>query len=111
MQMDKQELHDLFVGPLGLVPQATENNISRTYFHERVEWHPFLSTRVFRVLFEPDGELSRIQLCASSDNNNSVLIQGPFQKQMLMELAAAEIAIIEARATPAPAKMPSVLEQ
>ena len=95
--MNRQALHTLLAHTLGLVPEPTENAVSRTYFHQRVEWHPHQSTRVFRVLYGPDGEPSRIQLCASSDNNNSVLIQAPFHAQVLIDLANQEVALIESR--------------
>jgi hypothetical protein len=95
--MDMQELHDFLAGSLGLVPEITENTVSRTYFYRRVEWHPGKSTRVFRVIFESNGAPARIHLCASSDNNNSVLIQAPFHKQLLADCAAKEIALIEAK--------------
>lgn len=97
--MDAQDLHDLLTGRLGLIPQATESAVSRSYFHQRVEWHPGRCTRVFRVLFAPNGEPAQIQLCASSDNNNSVLIQRPFDAQRLADLAAQEIGLIEAGAS------------
>ena len=95
--MNRQELHEILTGPLGLVPEMNENAVSRTYFHQRIEWHPQQSTRVFRVLFESNGAPSRIQLCASSDNNNSVLIQAPFHEQLLTDLASKEVALIESR--------------
>jgi hypothetical protein len=96
--MNRQELHDFLVDTLGLVPEAHENAVSRTYFHRRIEWHPCRSTRVFRVLFEQNGEPGRIQLCASSDNNNSVLVHAPYHPQLLSKLAAQEIALMGARA-------------
>ena len=95
--MNRQELHAFFIGSLGLVPEMTGNSVSRSYFYQRIEWHPRQSTRVFRVLFGPDGDPYRIQLCASSDNNNSVLIQAPFHEQLLIDLARNEIALIENR--------------
>ena len=96
--MDNQTLHDFLVDRLGLIPEWTANAVSRTYFHRQIEWHPERSSRVFRVLFDPTGEPARIQLCASSDNNNSVLIQAPFDPHQLIDLARKEIAAIEAKA-------------
>ena len=95
--MNRQELHEILTESLGLVPEINENDVSCTYFHKRIEWHPQHSTRVFRVLFGPNGTPSRIQLCASSDNNNSVLIQAPFHEQILTDLASKEVALIESR--------------
>ena len=95
--MNRQELHDFLVGTVGLVPEVLENAVSRTYFHRRIEWHPGRSTRVLRVLFEPDGEPGRIQLCASSDSNNCVMVPPPHCPERLSTLAAQQIALIELR--------------
>ncbi len=95
--MNRDELHESLVSTLGLVPEPVGNSVSRTYFYERVEWHPMRSTRVFRVIFGANGEANRIQLCASSDNNNTVLIAPPFGTQTLADLATKEIALIQRR--------------
>lgn len=96
--MNRQELHHILTSSLGLHAEMRENAVSRTYFHGRVEWHPQQSTRVFRVLFGPNGDPCRIQLCVTSDNNNSVLIEAPFHESLLNDLAKNEIALIERRA-------------
>lgn len=93
--MNRQELHELLVNKLGLVPELVDNNISRTYFFERMESNPGESTRVFRVIFDVSGEPSRIQLCASSDNNNTVLIAQPFDARALADIAIQEIGLIK----------------
>ena len=95
--MNRQELHAVLLGAAGLVPEPIDNHVSRSYFYQRVEWHPQRSTRVFRVLFDTAGEPARIQLCASSDNNNTVLIEQPFGKEHLTDLAQQEVAQIKAR--------------
>lgn len=95
--MNQAELHDLLTGSLGLVPDPTVNQVSRTYFYQRVEWHPRLSTRVFRVIFGNNGEVSRLQLCASSDNNNTALISPPFDEQAITQFANTEIIKIKDR--------------
>jgi hypothetical protein len=95
--MNRMALHELLVNTFGLIPEPVVNNVSRTYFYREVDWHPTRSTRVFRVLFDTEGEPSRIQLCASSDNNNAVLLVAPFCKDALGQLAAQEIAQIQAR--------------
>lgn len=94
--MTREELHALLVTTFGLVPEPVANPVSRTYFYQEVEWHPRRSTRVLRVLFGADGEPARIQLCASSDNNNAVLIAGPFSAQVLAERVLQEIKRVEA---------------
>lgn len=95
--MNALALHAHLTGPLGLIADPVANHVARTYFHGCIEWHPGRSTRVFRVLFGADGEPASLQLCASSDNNNCVLVQAPFSPQQLAELAAQEIALIQAR--------------
>lgn len=95
--MNRQELHAVLLHAAGLVPEPIDNHVSRSYFYQRVEWHPQRSTRVFRVLFDTAGEPARIQLCASSDNNNTVLIEKPFGKEHLTDLAQQEVAQIKAR--------------
>jgi len=95
--MNQAELHHLLTRSLGLVPEPTVNQVSRTYFYQRVEWHPRLSTRVFRVIFGIGGEVCRIQLCASSDNNNTALISPPIDEQALVEFANTEISKIKER--------------
>ncbi len=91
----------------GLVPEPADNPVARSYFFQRVEWHPLRSTRVFRVLFDTAGQPARIQLCASSDNNNTVLIAQPFSREQLLGLAQQEVALIKARlAREAPADWP-----
>lgn len=98
--MNRQQLHELLTGPLGLHAEVSENTVSRTYFYQRIDWRPQQSTRVFRVLFGPNGEPLRIQLCASSDNNNSVLMEAPLEAPRLIDLAKKEIALLERRMKP-----------
>jgi hypothetical protein len=95
--MNRQELHALLQDTAGLVPEPVDNPIARSYFFQRVEWHPQRSTRVFRVLFDSAGEPARIQLCASSDNNNTVVLAQPFSTEQLLDLARQEVALIKTR--------------
>jgi hypothetical protein len=95
--MNEHELHTLLTGQLGLVPQPVGNHVSRTYFYQRVEWHPSRSTRVLRVLYGEPGEVSRIQLCVSSDNNNTALIAPPFDARLLTKLVSSELDMLKER--------------
>ena len=95
--MNSVELHELLTDKIGLLPESVQNSISRTYFHQAIEWHPQKSTRVFRVLFDSQFKISGIQLCASSDNNNTVLVRPPFLESDIVEMAAREIEIIKCR--------------
>lgn len=92
--MNRAALHDLLVNTLGLVPEPVANAVSCTYFYEEVQWHPLHTTRVLRVIFDVHGEAMRIQLCASSDNNNTVLVAQPFSAPLLVALVAQEVQII-----------------
>jgi hypothetical protein len=95
--MNQNELHEFLTGSLSLVPEPVANQVARTYFYQRVEWHPRHSTRVFRVIFGANGQISRIQLCATSDNNNTALISPPFDARQLTLLANIEIAKLNER--------------
>ena len=97
MRMNAIELHALLTGPAGLVPEPADNGIARTYFYQRVDWHPGRSTRVLRVLYDAQGKPARIQRCVSSDNNNAVLLTTPFEKRQVLEAAAQEVACLLAR--------------
>lgn len=79
------------------MPEPVSNNVSRTYFHGFVEWHPQRSTRVIRVLYDSSGEPSSLQLCESSDNNHTVLIGQPFDRQVLIEAVRTEIGLVVIR--------------
>jgi hypothetical protein len=95
--MNQEELHKVLTGSLKLIPEPVVNQVSRTYFYQRVEWNPRQSTRVFRVIFGADGEVSRIQLCATSDNNNTELVSPPFDEQRLTQLVKIQINKIKER--------------
>ena len=95
--MNSAKLHELLTDKVGLLPESFQNSISRTYFYQAIEWHPQKSTRVFRVLFDSQFKISSIQLCASSDNNNTVLVRPPFRESDIVEMAAKEIEIIKSR--------------
>jgi hypothetical protein len=95
--MHREALHALLVEHLGLVPEPVASPVSRSYFHERVEWHPSCSTRVIRVLFDPRGQAFNVQLCVSSDNNHTVLMPTPFSESQLRAAVAQEIERLQAR--------------
>jgi hypothetical protein len=95
--MNSSELHEMLTASLKLVPEPVANSVSRTYFYERVEWNPRQSTRIFRVMIDGNGGISGIQLCASSDNNNTELLPPPFDEHVLVEAAAKEIGKVKAR--------------
>lgn len=95
--MNRSELHQLLVADLGLVPEPALPAGACTYFLREVQWHPSRSTRTVRVLYGQDGAPTRLQLCASSDNNNTVLLQFPLDRQQLVSAVLQEIRIVEQR--------------
>ena len=82
---------------LGLTPEPAMPAAACTYFLGEVQWHPARSTRTARVFYGPDGVPVRLQLCASSDNNNTVLLQLPLERQQLVSAVRAEIELVERR--------------
>ncbi|CAN7171410.1 hypothetical protein LJR129_000283 [Acidovorax sp. LjRoot129] len=95
--MNRSELHQLLVTDLGLIPQPALPAGACTYFLREVQWHPERSTRTVRLLYGPDGAPTRLQLCASSDNNNTVLLQLPMERQQLVSEVLQEIQLVEQR--------------
>jgi hypothetical protein len=95
--MTRTDLHELLSGTLKLVPDPVQRGDSLTYFVGEVQRHPARCTYAVRVLYDPCGEPSRLQLCASSDNNDTVLLQAPFNERDLLALVQTEIAIVKER--------------
>lgn len=85
------ELHQCLTREFGLVAEAPHGGSWRTYFSGRVEWHPSRSTRTVKVLLDAAGMPWKIQLCVSSDNNNSVFLAAPFEHQALKQAVDGEI--------------------
>jgi hypothetical protein len=102
------DLHGLLVSRFPLVVDGGERGDGRSYFLRVVDWRPASVTRVLRVLYDGQGNATRIRLCPSSDNNNSVFLELPVPETMLIQRIEEEIARLEARvATPhAPALAP-----
>lgn len=90
--MTLEEVNAILFDDLGLLYDATERGLARTYFLERVCWQPAKNTRIARVAYEASGQVVSIRLCVSSDNNNSVFVRMPVERD---ELRAAVIAEIE----------------
>jgi hypothetical protein len=95
--MTRADLHELLTGILGLLPDSLQRTDSLAYFVEEVQRHPAKCTRAVRVLYDAFGEPSRLQLCASSDNNNTVLLQQPFHRGALLAAVQKEIDIVRER--------------
>lgn len=63
-------------------------------------------TRLLKVLLDHDGRPARIQLCASSDNNNSVFLAPPFTREALRAAVEAETRVLLGRPFIRPASNP-----
>lgn len=95
--LQDRQLRRLLETEFALVSDPAERGSSTTYFHRTVCWHPARSTRVLRVHRDAHGEPVSMQLCVSSDNNNSVLLKAPLSEAVLRRCVAAEIALLGAR--------------
>jgi len=95
MKMTFNEIDQLLAHDFGLVKDPREWGSGQTYFFERVQWNPSESTRVVRVLRDASGNVMSMQLCLSSDNNNSVLMHSPFEKDAVRKAVAGEIAALK----------------
>lgn len=93
--MTSHEIDQFLANDFGLVKDPKEWGSGQTYFFERVQWNPSESTRVVRVLRDATGNVMSIQLCISSDNNNSVLMHSPFDKGAIRKAVAGEIATLK----------------
>ncbi|TFV90889.1 hypothetical protein E4K72_20670 [Oxalobacteraceae bacterium OM1] len=90
-------LRRLLETEFALVSEPVERGSSTTYFHRTVCWHPARSTRVLRVHRDARGEPVSMQLCVSSDNNNSVLLKSPLSETTVRQHVATEIAMLALR--------------
>jgi hypothetical protein len=77
------ELHECLTLHFGLLAENEHSGSWRTYFSKELIWHPSSSTRTVKVLLDHTKIPFKIQLCVSSDNNNSVFITAPFDHDAL----------------------------
>jgi hypothetical protein len=89
--MTLDELHHILTTKFELVPDTRERGNGRTYFWKQVIWAPSESTRIIRIHFDATGTVNRMQLCVSSDNNNSVFVHTPFDMNGLHVAISDEI--------------------
>ncbi len=85
------ELHQYLTNEFELVSEPEHSGSWRTYFFREIVWHPAKSTRTIKVLVDHDKKPFKIQLCASSDNNNSVYLAAPFDLEALKSAIHNEI--------------------
>lgn len=88
------DLHQCLTRDFGLVAEAPHGGSWRTYFLGTVEWHPSRSTRMLKVLLDAAGTPWKIQLCVSSDNNNSVFLAAPFGQDALVQAIDGELRLL-----------------
>jgi hypothetical protein len=77
------ELHDFLTQEMGLLPEPAHGGSWRTYFFKEIIWHPLRTTRTVKILLDHAKKPFKIQLCVSSDNNNSVFVSPPFEHDAL----------------------------
>jgi hypothetical protein len=77
------ELHGFLTKEMGLLAEPEHSGTWRTYFFKEIVWHPSMTTRTVKVLLDDTKTPFKIQLCVSSDNNNSVFISAPFRREAL----------------------------
>jgi hypothetical protein len=94
--MNLDEIHELLTKDIGLLVDSRERGNGRTYFFKKVSWMPSDSTRVCRVLWDGSSTPTSIQLCISSDNNNSVFLRTPLLYDRVLAAVLAEIANLKA---------------
>jgi hypothetical protein len=92
--MTLAEIDAFFIQEIGLLVDPEERGSGRTYFWKKVSWRPSESTRVARVRWGSYDEIVSVQLCVSSDNNNSVLICAPFKRKDLRKAIMSEIELL-----------------
>lgn len=91
------DVHRFFTEEIGLISDVNDRGSNRAYFWKAVVLAPAQTTRVARLFAGPSNEVTQIQLCVSSDNNNSVFIKPPFVRSALGECIAGEIAALEGK--------------
>nr|WP_314624066.1 hypothetical protein [uncultured Noviherbaspirillum sp.] len=77
------ELHDFLTQEMGLLSEPAHSGTWRTYFFKEIIWHPSKTTRTVKILLDHTKKPFKIQLCVSSDNNNSVFVSPPFEYDAL----------------------------
>lgn len=90
------DLHHFLTREMGLIPEPEHGGTWRTYFFKKVIWHPSQTTRTLKVLLDQLRIPVKIQLCVSSDNNNSVFVPAPFESCTLTRLIKNELVQLEA---------------
>ncbi len=89
-----KELHDVLTNELQLLQELPHPGRWRIYYHKRIDQNPTTSTRLIKIIFDTDESILAIQLCASSDNNNAVLLPLPIDKNQLNLAIEKEIKLL-----------------
>lgn len=92
-----KQLHDVLTYEFQLLQEPPHAGNWRVYYHNRVDLNPATSTRLIKVIFDPDESILAIQLCASSDNNNAVLLPLPIDKKHLSLAVEKEIKLLSTK--------------
>jgi hypothetical protein len=97
-----EALHAFLTGECALVAEPAHSGSWRTYFFKEVVRHPARTTRTAKLLFDHAGTPCRIQLCVSSDNNNSVFMPVPCGRDALKRAIEQETAQLMLRLAGSP---------
>lgn len=89
--MDFEEINSLLTSEFDLVPDSAERGNGKTYFLGVVDWRPSSTTRIVRILYGQNKDVSRVKRLVSSDNNNSVFVLEPLTSAGLRDEVAKEI--------------------
>lgn len=92
-------LHAFLTHELKLLAEPAHGGTWRTYFFGEIVWHPATTTRTVKVLLDHRQKPFRVQLCVSSDNNNSVFMTVPFSKASLAAAVEGETLKLISRKT------------
>ncbi len=68
--------------------------VGRLTFSREIVRDPSRTTRTVKVLLEWMRMPFKVSLCASSDNNNRVFVDGPFEREALRVAVETEIKLL-----------------
>lgn len=92
-----KELHDVLTNELQLLQEPPHPGRWRIYYYKKIDLNPTTSTRLIKIIFDPDESISAIQLCITSDNNNAVLLPLPIDKNQLNLAIDKEIKLLSTK--------------
>ena len=92
-------LHAFLTHELKLLAEPAHGGTWLTNIFGEIVWHPATTTRTVKVFLDHRQKPFRVQLCVSSDNNNSVFMTAPFSKASLAAAVEGETLKLISRKT------------